>query len=468
MRSIATWLQRLAALSVVALGAGCLGTSQIGAVYPPRPADAPGEPITDPSPSRVVAHVTVGGAALKQAMEDKLPKTGEGTFPMLGSTRKYTWKRGATSLRFTQGRLGVDLHVDAVADMPVGHLDIPLDIKILAEPVITSDYVAKLQSTDVAVTSSASMVKFADAVAGVLEKIKKELQGQLDGFQYDLHPLVSEAHQKVAKPVIIPLGDAQACAHLKVLSVEMGPTVLADGIEKDLAMVVAPSVYVPCPDVPPSSLPPLANVASVPPGPFTVTVPIAARYDELAKAMSLTFTDGKMFFSKEFPKLYMEKPEIYAAKDQLVLKLHIAGPIHKLGIDTDLDGDLFLTGHPTVEDNELRIPDLQPTIETASFLLKLKAALDGDAIRDQARAALHLDIGERLKAVREKLAGDLSISNEQGCLKSDVQKIEISGVHVHQSYLRVYVGVTASASLYAPCPASLAQPVIGPPMPPGT
>src|SRR5262249_27823957 len=162
------------------------------------------------------------------------------------------------------------------------------------------------------------------------------------------------------KPIDIPLGEAHGCANLKVLSIEAGPTVLADGIEKELAMVVAPSVLIPCPEIAGSPLPPLANVATVQPGPFNVVVPVAARYDELAKAMSLTFTDGKLFFSKEYPKLYMEKPEVYASKDQLVLKLHIAGPIHKLGIDTDLDGDLFMAGHPVVEDNELRIPDLQP------------------------------------------------------------------------------------------------------------
>jgi uncharacterized protein DUF4403 len=414
----------------------------------------------------VVAHVTVSSAALKTALEDKLPKTGDGTFPFVGSTRKFTWKRDPASLRFTQGRLGVDIHVNAVADMPVGHLDLPIDLRILAEPVITSDYVAKLQSTEVQVSSTDRVVKFADLAANVLDKVKKEIEEKLSDFSYDLHPLISETHAKITKPIDIPLGEAHGCATLRVLGIEAGPTVLADGIEKDLALVIAPSVLIPCPEITSTPLPPLANVATIQPGPFTVTVPIAARYDELAKAMSLTFTDGKMFFSKEYPKLYMEKPEVYAAKDQLVLKLHIAGPIHKLGIDTDLDGDLFLTGHPAVEDNELRIPDLEPTIETSSFLLKLKAALDGSAIRDQARAALHLDIGERLKSVRDKLSSDLAIHTDQGCVHAEVMKIEVNGVHVHQAYLRVYVGITGSASIYMPCPAQYEAPIMGPPAPP--
>jgi hypothetical protein len=148
----------------------------------------------------------------------------------------------------------------------------------------------------------------------------------------------------------------------------------------------------------------------------------------------------------------MEKPEVYAAKDQLVLKLHIAGPIDKYGINTTLDGDIFMSGHPTVEDNELRVPDLEPTIETSNFLLGLKAAIDGNTIRDQARSALHLDIGERLKAVKEKLTSDLAFGNGQGCLKAQANKIEVSGVHVHSAYLRVYVGITGSASVYMPCP----------------
>ncbi|MDC3960534.1 hypothetical protein [Polyangium jinanense] len=66
---------------------------------------------------------------------------------------------------------------------------------------------------------------------------------------------------------------------------EAGPTVLAGGFEKDLALVVAPSVTIPCqPPNPDAKLPPLVNVATLQPGPFTVTVPIVGTYDELAKA----------------------------------------------------------------------------------------------------------------------------------------------------------------------------------------
>jgi hypothetical protein len=105
-----------------------------------------------------------------------------------------------------------------------------------------------------------------------------------------------------------------------------------------------------------------------------------------------------------------------------------------------------------VVDNELRIPDLEPTIETSNFLLKLKAALDGGSIRDQARDALHLDIGARLQSVKDKMSSELSFSNGQGCLRAAVNKIEVTGIHTHQQYLRLYVALTGQASVYLPCP----------------
>jgi hypothetical protein len=398
-------------------------------------------------------HTTVTGAGLRGAIEDGVPKTGEGTFPLMGRERKFTWQRGAAGVRFDRGRIQLELHVDANADMPIGSLDIPLDFHIAAEPVITSEYVAKLQSLEVKVDSTGRLVKFADTVADVLDKVKKEVEAKLVDFSYDLRPLLGEAFQRVAKPIDLPLGDAKGCASLKVLGVEAGPTVLADGLEKDLAMVIAPSVTIPCAvEGPEQKLPPLANVATLQPGPFSVSIPIAARYDELAKAMGLAFTDGKLFFSKEFPELYLAEPEVYAAKDQIVLKLHLGGPVKKYGLALDMDGDLFMTGHPVVVDNELRVPDLEPTIETSSFLLKLKAAFDGNTIRDQARAALKLDIAERLRSVKDKLSSDLAFGNGQGCVKAAADKIEVSGVHVHANYLRVYVGVVGRASVYVPCP----------------
>jgi hypothetical protein len=437
----------------VALALGALACKSVGPVYPPRPAATSGAPIADPEPSRVVVHTTVTGAALARAVEGALPQTGEGTYPLLGTERRYAWRRSPVTLSFRQGRVGLALSVDANADLPIGSVDLPFDVTVLAEPVLTSEYVAKLQSIDVRVTSKDRVTRVADAAAGVLETIRGELQKKLEAFAYDARPAVEEAYAKLATPMTLPLGGASGCAEVRLLGVEAGPTVLADGVEKDLALVVAPSITLPCAaEGPPPPLPPLANVASIPPGPFTVTLPIAARYEELARAMSLAFTGGKYHFSKEFPELYFEKPEVYASLDKLVVKLHLAGPVEKLGFASLLEGDVFFTGTPVVEDNELKIPDLEPTIETSSFLLALKATTDAGKIRDDARAALRLDLGERLRAVRDKLASDLSVGGPDGCLRADVPSAKVTGVFAHAAYLRLYVAATGKASVYAPCP----------------
>ena len=435
--------------------AGCAGSTQ--AVYPPRPPAVPGLAVADPAPSRVVVHATVTSVGLKQSLDQQIPRNGSGTFHAVGSDHRYLWSRKPVDVAFASGRIIVRAHVDATVEALGTTMDVPLDLEIAAEPVVSSDYRARLQAPTVNVTSNDRTLRIAQWLGGALDAIREQIDQQVRTFSYDLRPTIAEAHARIARPIDLPLGDARGCAMLTVLGIEAGPTVLADGIEKDLAVVVAPSVTLPCtyPDHEPP-LPPLANVAALPTGPFTVSIPVAARYEELQKAMVLAFTDGKLYFSKEFPQLYMEKPEVYASKDQLVLKLHIVGPIHKFGIDMNLDGDLYMVGHPTVVDNEIRVPDLEPTIETQSFLLRLKAALDGSSIRDQAREALHLDIGDRLAEVRKKLSSDLSFGDNQGCLRSNVSKIEVTGVHTHQGYLRVYVALTGQASVYLPCPSNLA------------
>ncbi len=442
-----------------ALRGACLGLlavscSRFGPVYPPRPTPSEGLPGAEPLPARVVAHVVVTSAALRQALDDAAPRTGDGTVRFLGSDRPYTWERGPLDVGFSQGRVVLKTTVLAKLTVPLKTLELPLELRIEAEPILSSEYAVKLQSIDVQVRSSDTGIAMADRVAGIYDRIAAPIAARLKDFGYDLRPLVSEAYERVARPIDLPVGDARGCAQLRVLEVEAGPTVLADGIEKDIALVVAPSITLPCAEadgdlhVP---LPPLSNVAAVMSGPFTVTIPIAARYDELTRAMSMAFTDGKLFFSTEYPGLYLEKPEIYESQGQLVLKLHIHGPVHKLGIDADLDGELFLVGHPSVIDNELSVPDLEPTIETRSFLLSLKALTDGDRIRDEARQALRLDLGERMRDVREKLGEGLTFAGAGGCFRGEVDAIEVTGVHPHASYVRVYVAVTARARLAMPC-----------------
>ena len=138
-----------------------------------------------------------------------------------------------------------------------------------------------------------------------------------------------------------------------------------------------------------------------------------------------------------------------------MLRLHIAGPVHEFGIDADIDGDLYLVGHPTLIDNEVALPDLEPTIETSNFLLSLKAMTDGERIKTEARKALRLDLTERLQAVRKKLSSDLSFGSAKECFIGRVDKLELSELFAHESYLRVNVVVTAQASASLPCSSTL-------------
>lgn len=450
-------------LRLLLTGALAVGCSSFGAVYPPRPPQTPGAPAADPTPSRVVAHLAITGAGLQSAIDEAVPKNGDGSFTLLRTQRRYTWDRTSFEVGFAQGRVVLTTRAHANVDMPVGSLDFPLEVRVVAEPVVSTEYKVKLQSTEVKVDSTDKRLKLADHVVGAFDTIAAELDAKLKAFSYDVRPALEEAYARVAKPIELPIGEARGCATLKVLGIEAGPTVVADGLEKDIALVVAPEVTLPCASSEPPPLPPFANVAQVPSGPFTVTVPIAARYDELAKAMGVLFTNGKYYFSTEFPKLYLENPEVYDSQGQIVLKVHLKGPVHKLGVDADLDGDIYFSGHLAISDNEVQVPDLEQTIETKSFFLSLKAMTDGQKIRDQARSALRIDLSARLTGVREKLSSELTFGGPAACFKGTVDKIELTSAHTHGSYLRAYVAVTARASATLPCgvqttPAAVAVP----------
>jgi hypothetical protein len=444
---------RLSRLSLLLIALSACG--RFGALYPPRPAAVPGAPAADPAPSRLVVHVSVTSDALRGALDGAVPAKGEGDFPLLGAPRHYSWTRRPLGLRFAQGRVVLAVHVDAHVALPLEAVNLPFDLEIAAEPVVNRDYAVKLQSVDVKVSSTDRRLAVANAVAGVYDALGREVKGQLERFAYDLRPMVQEAYGRVGQPVRFPVGEAQGCARVKVLDVEAGPMVVGDGFERDLALVVAPAVTLPCgPDEAAAPLPMLSNVPAIPAGPFTLSVPVAASYDELARAMSAAFTDGKLFFSRDYPGLYLEHPELYESQGLIVLKLHMKGPVHAMGIDADLDGDIFFSGHVTVVDNEIAIPDLEPTIETSNFLLSLKAATGVKAIRDQARAALRLDLSDRLRQVRTSLAGELTFGGKGACFHGDIDKIEVASVNAHGTYLRVVVLVTGRTSATMPCAAS--------------
>jgi hypothetical protein len=436
-----------------------LGCTRFGPVYPSRPALHPSPLVADPPPSRVTAHVAVSGAGLREQLDGVVPKTGEGELGILGSNRPYRWTRGPLDVSFAMGRIVVKTSVASNVELPISSLDLPFEVQITAEPVINTGYQLKLQATEVAVRSDDRRLRVVDQVAGVFDRVGKEIEQRLRAFSYELKPLLEETYQRVQKPLPLPLEGASGCAQLRVLGVEAAPLILADGIEKDFALIVAPSITIPCtPQGEAEPLPPLANVAMVPTGPFTVTIPVVASYTELTRGLGAAFTDGKLFFSAEHPKLYLEKPELYESSGSLVLRLHIAGPVHELGIDADIDGDLYLVGRPSLVDNEIALPDLEPTIETSNFLLSLKALKDGERIKAEARKALRLDLTERLRAVRSKLSSELTFGSAQECFVGRVDKLELSELHAHQQYMRVNIVVTAQASASLPCASKLPAP----------
>ncbi len=446
---LAPSLLSLATLASLLTLAAC---SRFGAVYPPRPAAVPGPPSSDPAPASLVVHVSVTRDGVRDALETAVPTTGEGDFSLLGGQRHYTWSREPLAVRFDQGRLVLGIHVMARVAVPLRSVELPFDLDVAAEPVMNRDYALKLQSVDVKVSSADRRLELANAVGGVFDALGQKVHGELDRFSYDVRPLVEQAYGRVGKPMRFPVGGAEACASVKVLEVEAGPTVLADGIEKDLAFVIAPQVTLPCAaDEPLPPLPMLSNVAAAPTGPFSVSVPIAASYDELARSMSGLFTDGKLAFSRDYPGLYLERPQLYESQGLVVLELHLHGPVRAMGIDADLDGNIYFSGHLRVADNELSIPDLEPTIETSNFFLSLKAATGEAAIRDQARSALRLDLGERLRQVRAGLADDLTFGGKNACFRGEIDKLEVASVFAHGTYLRVYVHVTGRATATIPC-----------------
>ncbi len=448
-------------VAVLLLGLGTLSSACTEALYPPRPPLVPGPAIADPPHSRVNMHISLTETGLRELIEVTVPQTGEVPFSFLGQ-RKLIWKRTPVELRFNNAASSIGVRATITGQATVA-TNPTITIKLTAEvqPALGSDYMALLQNPQVQVQSDDKLLRAAEWGAGALTIIKDEVEKRLRELRIDLRPLLAENYAKLARPIAFPVGDARACVKLGLQSIEAGPSVLSSGFEKDLSVVVAPSVTLPCSDekgiaAGSVKLPPLHNVASIPSGPFEVTVPIAATYAELQKAMKQAFTDGKLVFDPEYPDLYLEKPELYASGGQIVTKLHLNGFVKK-GFKIDLVGDLYMSGTPEIVDNQLSVPNLEPTIETKSAILRLKTSIDSDKMKKQIRQALRLDIGSRLQAVRDKLSRDLVVRHKlnpgpEACVKADIGRVEIAGLFAHDAYLRMYVKVSARSAAYLPCP----------------
>ncbi len=169
--------------------AGCGGTSS--AVYPPRPPAVPGLAVSDPAPSKVVVHATITSAGLQHALDQQIPRSGSGAFHAVGSDHRYIWSRKPLELAFAQGRVNVHAHVDATVEALGTTMDFPLDLDIAAEPVVSSDYRARLQAPQVQVTSPDPRLRMAQSIGGALDSIRAQLETQVRTFVYDLRPIIA-------------------------------------------------------------------------------------------------------------------------------------------------------------------------------------------------------------------------------------------------------------------------------------
>lgn len=487
-------------LAVAVLIVSC-GTSH-QRVRPPPPVKSTGRPVSDPPPSRVTLHATIFREALIKKLATSLPRSGAGDTEVVGQQVHYTWQREPVGLKFDRGRIFVTVNVTGKVQL-MGERLFPISVTIAGEPVITADFKALMQSIEVSVRADGPVDRVNRALE---EKLQTLLSSTLEEFRLDVRPLMMNTFARIARPIEFDVGDVVACAELRIAALEAGPTVLADGVEKELGIVVLPSITLPCtpeasllasaavdggmsgggaplpaadggtagagdggvatapgaaldggadagsgPSFPPGfTLPLLANVASIPSGPFTVTLPIAARYEELSRALEKAMK-GKLYFSDAHPQLYLEKPEVYPSDDTVVIRMMLGGNASVGGAALPMDGEIFFAGHPRVIDNQITVPDLEITPGTAAELVKLKFALDGEAIRDQARAAMRVDLSVRLAAVKDKLSTELSFSDNDGCVRARVLRSEVTGIYPHESFLRIYVVVDAQASLYMPC-----------------
>ena len=94
-----------------------LGCGRFGAVYPSRPSPSPGVPAADPMPSRIVAHVAMSGASLRDALDGAVPRSGAGDFALLKSQRHYTWDRAASPRCLAHGENETALEPSRIAGL---------------------------------------------------------------------------------------------------------------------------------------------------------------------------------------------------------------------------------------------------------------------------------------------------------------------------------------------------------------
>ncbi|MDP2345071.1 MAG: DUF4403 family protein [Deltaproteobacteria bacterium] len=485
---------------VVALAAACgttpdgpTTTAEKASLYPKAPPAQSSPPLADPPLQRPTMHLTLTREGLQALLDALVPMTDTGNYALLGA-RAWSWKRTPFALAFDDARKSMTATTDVTASVEVPGTSMEIAMKVAADvqPVFTAQHKLVLQAVKVSVRSDDRRIKMAEFGAGLVAHVEKTLQDKLTTLQVDLAPAFGALHEKLGAPMFLSLGEASACFTLDVRGIEASPSILADGLEKELAITVAPSLTMPCtvpgkdggmvtlsgppaPGVEPATpaarelppLPALRNSSGIEGGPFTLTIPIAAGYVELQKAMLSAFPEGKLFFSTENPGLYITDPRVSSSAGEVVVAVRVAGFVEK-GIRVDVDGDLFLTGRPAVRDNFLEFPDLKPSIETEQALLAMAIAFKEVELTAAVRKALRLDLSARLAAVKHKLVDALSMEKivvdgvPPLCTRAELGRLELKDIAVHDPYLRATVTTTALLSASLPCVGgTLKPPAVG-------
>jgi hypothetical protein len=436
---------------------------------PPAPSTSP--PLTDPPLQRANLHLSLSGEGIGKVLDALVPKQGEGAYALLGA-RQYRWSREPFVVRFDDAGKAIVLNVAVSADVDIPGTTLealPLQLSVRAQPVISAQHQLQLQAVKVTATTTDGRVKVA-SWAGLIDHVEEMLAKQLEATAIDLSGPLKKMHAALQAPMYLPLDQASACFQLDVRGLEAGPMVMAGGLERDVALIIAPGITMPCtsarPDASvaqvqqanqtPSSLPPLFNVASMPSGPFALSVPIAAGYPEMRRALQAAFPQGRLYFSTEHPRVYLTDPDVFARGGAVVVKVKLAGFVEQ-GVSIPLQGELFLSGTPQLRDNFLEIPDLAPTVETSQALLGLAFALQQDKLTSAVRSALKLDIGERLSATKQKLIDALAGTHELAagapplCIHAELGRMSLRDLQAHDAYLRFYADTTAYLSAELPC-----------------
>jgi hypothetical protein len=424
---------------------------------PPPSAPAPGGVVAGgPRPSTAVLHLSLAGDALRAAIDQQIPQSPSGDFTLHGIKLRASLSREPVDLHFENDR--VVLHTTGTISVfgPVTGYNhkIPIDLTVRAAPVVASDYQVRLQDVDVDLHPTNPLLEKAAEVVGGLRWVDGLMRGKLGEVTYDLRPLLAQGATWANTPVKLPIDD-KSCVRARVSAVMAGPTILAGGFEKNLALVIAPSVYVEgatptgqCdPTTPPPPLPLLQNVEALQPGPFTVELPIDLDYGVVSREFGKRFIPAGGLRATPDHDLFLDQPRVYPSSGKMVIAMHLSGKVGRY----QENGEIYLAGNPSAENGRFTVPDLAVTVESKDYLLKLANVVMSDDMAKSASAQMDFDLRPTIDSITANLTRRFPVEN-LGCLIAGVDHVDVLGFEFHDASMRVRLAVTAHAEMDAPCP----------------